>query len=261
MRDLLVDTFCKAPPSAQNAADIFAGAWKSAFPVHTLIDAGDAITFDNNNVVRTVDSALGGLTGANVLEIGPFEGYYTYHLLQHDVGSITAVESNRINYLKCLVVKEILDLHAVTFLLGDFMAATFEAHYDLCFAAGVLYHQVDPLRMLSRVAAVSDSLYLWTHYWDLEICSPKKDSRFGHGDDVLVEVDGYSAYYHRRKYRIGGESRSVDYSGGVQGFSSWLARNDILDSLRHYGFSNVELLADERDEHRAGPYMSLVARR
>ena len=65
--------------------------------------------------------------------------------------SVVAVESNTRAYLKCLVVKELLDLQRCHFLLGDFVPYLQETpeRFELLLASGVLYHSPDPLAMLA----------------------------------------------------------------------------------------------------------------
>ena len=53
-----------------------------------------------------------------MVELGPFEAYNTFHLAQKGAYPLIAVEGNKINFLKCLAVKEILDFNC-RFKLGD----------------------------------------------------------------------------------------------------------------------------------------------
>ena len=80
---------------------------------------------------------------------------------------IDAIEANQLAYLRCLVAKEIYGLRRARFHLGDFVRGL-EAptRYHLIVACGVLYHMADPLLLLERIAARTDALYLWTHYFD-----------------------------------------------------------------------------------------------
>ena len=52
--------------------------------------------------------------------------------------------------------------------------------FDLCWATGVLYHQVDPLALLRSIARVSDRVFVWTHFYD-EMIATQTD-RYPHFD-------------------------------------------------------------------------------
>ena len=101
-------------PTHQNSLDIFPGDWFSAFPKASGLVGGSANTFDDQRV-PWASSVLGGLGGRSILELGPFEAYNTYQFFQAGAGPIVGIESNRINFIKCLIVKNIFGLNA-TFL-------------------------------------------------------------------------------------------------------------------------------------------------
>ena len=147
--DQIRHAFCKRPPSGQTSVDIFRGLWKSAFPAESGIEAGEAKSFEDARV-SWVANKMGGMHSRSVLELGPFEAYNTWQFSQLGSRPITAVEGSNINYLKCLVAKEVLGIRAA-FLHGDiggFLDSTSEK-YDLCWACGVLYHQTSPLGLLT----------------------------------------------------------------------------------------------------------------
>tara|TARA_B100000745_G_C19887047_1_gene296419 strand:+ start:104 stop:520 length:417 start_codon:yes stop_codon:yes gene_type:complete len=125
-------------PTHQNAVDIFKGFWKSAFPEESKLEAGSVANFQDKRV-DWVDHKLGGLNGKSILELGPYEAYDTYQFSQLRAGSITAIEGNNINYLKCLVVKEVLGIQS-QFLYEDINTylENSSEHYDICWASGVL---------------------------------------------------------------------------------------------------------------------------
>lgn len=253
--------FCLESPSHQNAVNLFAGSWKSNFPADSGIEAGNAPTFAATGVVDFVEKSLGTLSGLSVLELGPFEGYYTLQLESRGATPVVGIEINGRNYLKCLVVKEVLGLRA-RFLLGDFMQHdTSGVTYDLCFAAGVLYHQIHPLSMLAKIAEVADAMYIWTHYFDEALMADA--ARYPHFDPAQnheVTVDGYTCLYHFRHYQRERDSVPDTWSGGAAPYSCWLERDDIFAFLRRLGFGRF-LIRQEVFDHALGPHISFVAKR
>lgn len=261
MHDL--DAFCRRKPAPQNAVDIFGGSWKAAFPGKLGVEAGKKNFFENH-IVERVDASLStGIRGARVLEIGPYEGHYTYQLEQLHVQSITAVEVNVKNYLKCLIVKDLCGLRA-SLVLGDFMQMEPRQleGYDLCFAAGVLYHQVAPLEMLMKMSKVADRLYLWTHcYGDIIDRNRKAYPNFGSAIVEEKKVMGYSCPHYYRTYLWENDAQPPDeFSGGPQSYAYWLRKRDALGFLEMLGYDKIEILID-MDTHPAGPVLALTAER
>ena len=105
--------FAVSEPSPQQTIDIFNGHWITAFPENLHARAGSVNHFDPKVDPRVswVDGEIpGGLAGKTVLELGPFEGYQTALLEWSGVESVVAVEASRTAFLKCLVVKELLEI-------------------------------------------------------------------------------------------------------------------------------------------------------
>ena len=253
-------TYFTGVPTAQAAVDIFQGAWKSAFPPGAGVKAGIAPNFTDRRV-QWVASELGGLRHRSVLELGPYEGYITYQLDRLGAAPIVAVEASNISYLKCLIAKEILGIEA-RFLHGDiqsYMDDTTE-RFDLCWATGVLYHQVDPLALLRSIARVSDRMFVWTHFYD-EMIATDAD-RYPHFDasrDVHKELDGFRCRHYYRSYLYSG-AHPPGFSGGSNPFAYWLAKDDILEFVRELGFTDV-VVRSVASDHKAGPTMSFLATR
>ena len=162
MEQSIQPSYCKSTPSGQTAADIFKGIWTSAFPSESGIQAGTASRFDDARVTW-VDRKIGSLRQQSVLELGPYEAYNTFQFAQLGAHPVTAVEGNNINYLKCLVAKETLGIRA-NFLHGDigaFLESTVN-RYDLCWASGILYHQLEPLVLLKSISRICSRAFFWT---------------------------------------------------------------------------------------------------
>ncbi len=254
-----LEQFVSGANAAQNAVDIFKGEWISALPPHVRGKAGDNRLYEDGRL-----QWLAGQTpirGRRILELGPLEGSHTFQLLQLGAAGVTAIESNRKSFLKCLVTKEVLELDKARFLCADFLdwlAGNPDAHYDLCVACGVLYHMRNPLRMLGLCAGSADELFLWTHYYDADLieANPAQACRFG--ESVDCEWQGFRAQGHRRAY--GAQIWNPLHLGSDAAYSVWLPREAILAALRHFGFNEV-IIGAEEPGHTAGPAFSLLARR
>jgi hypothetical protein len=148
-------------------------------------------------------------------------------------------------------VKEFFKLKA-TFLYGDFNAylQSNARRYDLIFAAGVLYHMVDPLALLHLISQRTDRLFLWTLYVSEENAPAS----------AIIEtptVAGYTCPYYRYDYEE--EMHSRGYSG-TDSFCSRLLRKDILGALHAYNFDQIRVVKEELDAP-SGPNFSVVAYR
>src|SRR4051812_20493353 len=100
------DACVQGIPTNQNAIDLIDG-WVSQLPPEVGVNAGHAVLFHDPRTVWALER-LGSVAGQTVLELGPLEGGHTYML--HQGGArVLAIEANKRAYLKCLIVKELLD--------------------------------------------------------------------------------------------------------------------------------------------------------
>jgi hypothetical protein len=253
--------YCTLAPSPQNTVDILRGAWVCSLPKSLGLAAGDTTHFDEDDRVPWANSQLpSGMSGLSVLELGPLEAYQTYHFQQFGARDITSVEYNNVSFLKCLIVKELLDLKA-KFLYGDCLKylETANRRFDLCWASGVLYHQTDPLHLLSLMQSVTDNIFIWTHYFDLAMIKANVTMarHFDLKRRIFAERLGYRAeYFHRRYLQVKG----AVFTGGGDDFSSWMKKEDILGFLTHVGFKNITMGLDH-PANPNGPAMYFLARR
>ncbi|NJM07016.1 DUF1698 domain-containing protein [Candidatus Gracilibacteria bacterium] len=254
----VLDRYVHKAPDPQLAVDIFAGSWACALPApYEDITAGTIPLFHDPRV-EWAATTFGGFAGKQVLELGPLEGAQTYLLEQHGAEHIYAIESNTTAYLKCLIVKELLKLRRVEFVCGDFMEyfRGSTQHFDVCFASGVLYHMRRPLELLARAAASADQLFIWTHYYDRSLYE-RPDLAQHHGVSGRAQYAGMAHTLHRQEYQ---DSLQWDgFCGGSAPFSYWLARDDLLDSLRHFGFDQLTIGFETSIEHSGGPSIAIAA--
>lgn len=255
----ILNQYVGSAPSDQNALDIFEGEWSSAFPEELQLRAGPATLFEDPRL-EWLFSQLGGVSGMDVLELGPLEAGHTYMLEKAGAESILSIEANTRSYLKCLVVKEIFGLGKSRFLCGDFVEylKRSNATFDLVVASGVLYHMRNPAEVISLLSEATDNLFVWTHYYDeVEI---RRNSRTANKFPTveMSEHKGFTHSLHKYEYQAALDWKG--FCGGGAAHSNWMTRDDILRCLEEFGYSSVEIGFDVVD-HPHGPSFALIAKK
>ena len=259
LNEVALDEYVTQTPSAQNAIDVLPG-WNMALPPSVGVVAGPGYFYNDARISWAIEQ-FGGVEGCQILELGPLEAAHTYMLEGHGAASIHAVEANKLAFLRCLVVKELLELKKARFFLGDcqkFLENT-EETYDLIIASGILYHMPDPIKLLELIARHTQSFYLWTHYFMDEAMPPGDLRRTAFSGDVLVrESHGVKVRLYQRSYH--GSWRSKSFCGGTHDLHHWIERDDLLALIRALGYEDIRIAHDEPG-HQNGPAFSIFARR
>jgi SAM-dependent methyltransferase len=243
-------------PAPENAGRAFADEWSSAVP--GLPESGKIPLFEDSRVAW-FEERLGGFTGKRVLELGPLEGGHTYMMTRHGA-TVTAIEANVRAWMRCIVVKDALDMRGATFLLGDFVRylANSPPRVDFALASGVLYHMTDPVTFLSNLCGVSDAVGLWTHYFRADVLKAQADRDKFYLEPRVVETShGRRVALYDQRYLEALEWPG--FCGGSAPGSSWLRREDILGILEDEGF-DCETYLDHPD-HPNGPAFCVFGRR
>jgi hypothetical protein len=245
-------------PSPQNALDIFEGEWYTSLPgdLHDL-RAGRIDLFRDPRLTWGLGE-IGDLSGKHVIELGPLEGAHTYMLENAGCASVRSIEGNPRAFLKCLVLKEILGLTRSRFLCGDFVEylRSNACRADLVVASGVLYHMVNPVELLYLISRNTDSLFLWTHYYDEAALAKRADIR---KKITAQEQRDFAGFRHTVfRYDYWSSFGLKRFCGGPNPHAFWMRRETILDCLRHFGFNSITTGFDE-PEHPDGPAFAAVA--
>lgn len=247
-------------PSSQNALDIFKNEWSSKFPSEiNNLQAGTTPLFEDPKVIWAINE-LGGIENKKILELGPLEGGHTYILEKNEATSILSIEANSRAYLKCLITKEILDLKRSHFLCGDFVEylKTNTTKFDLCLAAGVLYHQINPAEFIHLISKSSDNLYMWTHYYDEKFISQNKNISNKFPFHKTADYNGFKHTLHRYEYFTALDWQG--FSGGTSEYSNWLSKDELLQCLKINGYNKISINF-EQPNHPNGPSFALVCRK
>jgi 2-polyprenyl-3-methyl-5-hydroxy-6-metoxy-1,4-benzoquinol methylase len=156
---MLENKFERRFPTHQNAIDIFRDHWASKIEeVCPGLTSGPGPYFSADRRPSIAAQYLGfepgSLQGMNVLELGPLEGAHTYQLAKLGADRIIAIEANAEAFLKCLIVKEILQTPRCRFLLGDCLKFLQESHdqFDMIFCSGILYHMENPFELIKAIS-------------------------------------------------------------------------------------------------------------
>lgn len=251
-KPVFVDWF----PARDNVGRAFEGEWSSAVP--GLTRTGLTPLFDDPRLLR-FEGLLGGFAGKKVLELGPLEGGHTYMMTQRGA-IVTAIESNLRAWLRCLAVKDAVNMTGVNLLLGSFIPylASSPPRVDFALASGVLYHMTDPVGLLLNLCNVSDAVGLWTHYFDADVLkSQAKAGKFDFRPRQLVTPRGRTVELHDQQYLDA--LKWSGFCGGSAPGSSWLRRQDILGTIEDEGFECQTFL--DQPEHPNGPAFCVFARR
>lgn len=259
-RTTLLAEYVTTVPTPQNAVDCVPG-WNTPLPPEANAVAGTGFHYFNDPRIYWAAMLHGALTGARVLELGPLEASHTIMLHRLGAASIDAVEANRLAFLRCLIVKELVGLPNAHFHLGDFVAWVDAApkRYDLVIASGVLYHLADPITFIETLARRTDALYIWTHYLD-DTAMPDGDPRRGAlvGEVRTTIRHGLPIRTIQRSYHQSWTSAA--FCGGVSDDHVWIYRDDLLKLLAAVGLDDIHVEHDE-PAHANGPACSIYARR
>ena len=242
------DRYTAQAPSAQGTLDLFENEWSSQVPVPGTC-TGHAALFRDDRITWLIEQDQSYPDKVS-LELGPLEAGHTY-MLERAGYAVTAVEANNRAFLKCLIVKELLGLKS-RFLFGDFNEHLKTTdRVGLIVASGVLYHQLDPIRTLQLVASKAERLFLWTHYYDPNLCT---SALFSHQETPKAEPFPYTL--HPRSYLQALEWNG--FCGGPASTANWLSRADLLLALDYVGFE-VKATAFDHPTHQNGPCLALYA--
>jgi len=256
----ILDDYVTSAPSAQNSLDIFKGQWSSRFPqLSGHLVAGSVPLFEDPRMAWAGEQ-IGGFRDRSVLELGPLEAGHTYMLEEGGASSIIAVEANARAYLKCLIVKELLQLERAQFLLGDFLEylRSTEESFDICVANGVLYHMREPAELIYLISRVSSRTIIWTQYYDEAAIEAKPEISRRFSEVKSHEFRGFG--YETHKYAYLEALNGGGFCGGTAPFSRWMLKQDILSCLKHFGFTKIEIEFDSL-ETANGPSCCLACSR
>lgn len=254
----ILEEYIKSKPSDQNTIDLFKNEWSSELPGKFIkLKAGKAKLFEDPRIKWAI-MEMGGVKAKTVIELGPLEAGHSYMLEKAGAKKIIAIEANTRAYLKCLIIKEILRLQKSQFLLGDFVKYLKNSppNFDTCIAHGVLYHMVHPAELIKLISGCSNKVTIWTHYYDEKIITNNDNIKHKFTSQRSINYLGFKCVYYKQEYE-----KALDwmgFCGGSAPYSNWMARDDIIECLKYFGFKKIKT-EFEQPLHQHGPSFALVA--
>jgi hypothetical protein len=123
-------------------------------------------------------------------------------------------------------------------------------------ASGVLYHMMQPVKLLQDMAKVSRSIGIWTHYYDADIIRSRRDlsKKFSSEPDIS-HVGGREVRAYKQSYLAALKWKG--FCGGSAPTSFWLTKDGIVGILSDLGFKVV--IGEESPDHPNGPAMTVFA--
>lgn len=243
-------------PCNQNAIDLFDGQWFSIMPDKMGVDSKGVGTLHDDARIHWASEAFGGFQDKTVLELGPLEACHTAMMESKGAKLIRGIEGNADAYLRCLVVKELLNLKAARFELGnfvDFLRVGKEV-FDIGVASGVLYHMKNPVELIELLSRRVKSLFVWTHYYDADLVEAKEHVSCKFSGSWTASHADFEHCLH--PYGYGDALSWKGFCGGGSESCNWMEKPEMLRAFEHFGFE----IADEKLEadHVHGPAVWLA---
>jgi uncharacterized protein DUF1698 len=257
----ILGKYVLAAPTKQAVIDIFDGEWSSQLPVESGLVARPGLSqLFADPRIAWLSQRVGGFSGKRILELGPLEAGHTHMMHQGGAKEIVAIEGNIAAFLKCLCIKELFGLERAHFLLGEIEAHLCDTQdrFDLCVASGVLYHLKCPASFLQNVSRLSDTVFVWTHYFDPELVASLGEQATQFESATTFRVNDWEFEATKRHY-----ASALDWAGfcgGPDTWSLWLTRPSLFALLEQCGYGNIECDFDD-PHHPNGPAIALIARR
>jgi len=206
--------------------------WVSRYEINGVSNSGEADLLHDWGVTQL--NSIFPVRDRTVIEMAPQEAAHTIMLHNFGAKRIVALEGRLENYIKCCVIKNIFGLHNCSFYLEDLRNVDLKkfGSFDVCLCSGILYHLSQPQELLAKIAGISPRILINTHY-------ARKEFPIGCREVSEVELKG-----HRYRGKIHDEGDISHPSAGLQPFSFWFFKKDLIRLLADLGYSNIRVLMD-----------------
>lgn len=175
-----------------------------------------------------------------ILDLGSLEGGQTFNLAQRPgVERVLGLEARIANIEKARFVQPLLGVRNAEFMQVDLEIADLASFgkFDAVFCSGLLYHLVEPWKLIAKMPDVASQLFIWTQYAD-DLQSVK----------ILNDYRGL-------EYTEGGIDEPLS---GMSPTSFWLTLGSLIKALTTSGFQTIRIVHNELDRPH-GPAVTLAA--
>jgi SAM-dependent methyltransferase len=220
--------------------------WFTRFEVDG-VRLGGANSYQGDNRIKLFFEWVG--QPESILELGSLEGGHSVQLASPDfVKRLLGLEARAKNIERARLAAEVVGRGNIEFGQADLDQASLERYgrFDAVFCAGLLYHLMQPWRLLKEIAKVTDCVFLDTHYSETED----------------VTIDGYVGSLYAEGQPADHEYRyaDTDVLSGLSDSSFWMTLPCITETLSRSGLVvRHELTVPDWDGY--GPRVHLAATR
>jgi hypothetical protein len=252
------DNYFDRSPCNQNAIDLFEGQWFSIMPDEMGVDSKGIGKLHDDARIHWASNVFGGFQDKTVLELGPLEAFHTAMMESKGAKLIRGIEGNADAYLRCLVVKELLNLKAARFELGNFVDFLREGDevFDIGVASGVFYHMKNPVELIELLSRRVKSLFVWTHYYDAELVEAKEHVRCKFSGSWTASHKGFEHCLHA--YGYGAALSWKGFCGGGSESCNWMEKPEMLRAFEYFGFEIAEEKLEADHVHGPAVWLALT---
>lgn len=205
------------------------GGWTTQFEIEGKKVGGTVDILPKDPRLIWHMKQVGGVKDKRILELGSLEGAHVKMLCEAGAKEVIGIEGLNDCFLRCLIVKEAFELYNAKFLFADFndyVANYTGPKFDFVSAAGVLYHQRNPVKLIRDLAKITDTVIVWS-----QVASDKSPA----GPQATCE--GYQGKLNNYK---GTRLTSESYCGGLQDEAFWFYPGDMLQCFDDAGFEFIK---------------------
>ncbi|CAN5377725.1 hypothetical protein BH10ACI3_BH10ACI3_18300 [soil metagenome] len=196
------------------------GPWVTKFKFDDIEYGGE---FDAVNDSRVDDMFEAFPNAKSVLELGSLEGGHSFAMAKRpSTQSVLALEARSQNIERATFVNEVLRNEKVKFIEADIEKTELAdfGKFDVVFCSGLLYHLMEPWKLVEQCRQISPNIYISTQY-----ACENEAKRFSNG-------------YRGKWYREGGW---LDPLSGVSKYSFWLSMGSLINLLTKNGFGKITI--------------------
>ena len=114
----------------------------------------------------------------------------------------------------------------------------------------------NPAELIHLVSQKATKIMIWSHYYDQELINNNpRISKQKFSESISTNYQGFEHILHRQNYQ---ETLNLhNFCGGIEPFSMWMSKQDILSCLTYFGFKELKINFDSTT-HPNGPCFCVI---